>query len=163
MQVLQAALGSGHTTVEFALSSVSAATSHIVGCYRGPEAPLMCQSEAGKTVLVQGVSLDELIFEMGYPKPDFVKLDIEGAEYMALKHCRRMATEIRPTILVELHNPECDEAAADFMKTYSYTALDVNFKQRIHNAKFVHDYRVKSKQFTLLMMPLEKSKPFHVI
>lgn len=142
VRTLQAALGSGHTTVEFFLNDGSAAKSRIVRCYTGPGTASMHGREDGKSVLVQSVSLDNLIFDMGYPEPDFIKIDIEGAEYMALRHCSRMAREIRPTILVELHNRKCDKAAAAFMEAYSYSGINLK----------------PTGQTTLMMVPEEKSR-----
>lgn len=161
VKVFQRALGAGHTTVEYFLSDVATATSHIEGCYRGPQVPSSSHNEMGRMVSLQCVNLDELIFEMGYPRPDFVKLDIEGAESIALQHCRRTAEEVRPLILIELHNPEGDQAAADFMTAYNYVARDVNLGQKNLGRDFVHDYSVHYTQFVLLLVPHERSHDFN--
>lgn len=155
VQLVQMAVGEGHGTVRFVspVCEDAKATSHIDGCYRGKEvSPVPSKGERALSIPCAG--LDELIFEKGYPKPDFLKLDIEGAEAMALQTCDRLAREIRPHILVEVHNPECDEAVSCFMKAYDYGALDVNFGQRVCGTRFVHNYDVKRKQFTLLLTPL---------
>lgn len=62
-------------------------------------------------VTVEGLSLDEFVYDRGNPPPQVVKMDIEGGEVMALPGLRRLLAEARPTMLMELHGPESAQAA----------------------------------------------------
>jgi FkbM family methyltransferase len=52
---------------------------------------------------VDAVSLDEFIYEQGNPIPDFVKIDVEGSEGKVVEGARRLLSERRPTLLLEIH------------------------------------------------------------
>jgi len=64
-----------------------------------------------ETIEVQGISLDQFVFEQGNPAPELVKIDIEGGEVLALPGMRRVLSEFHPVILLELHGPEAAHAA----------------------------------------------------
>ncbi len=50
------------------------------------------------------VSIDWLVYEKNFPKPDFIKMDIEGAEYEAFLGARKVLKEFLPGIIVEVHS-----------------------------------------------------------
>jgi FkbM family methyltransferase len=62
---------------------------------------------------VPTVSLDELIAAQTIPTPDFIKMDIEGAEVLALKGSRALLAKRRTHWLISLHGnaPNTTEAA----------------------------------------------------
>lgn len=62
-------------------------------------------------VTVEGISLDEFVYDRGNPPPQVVKMDIEGGEVLALPGMRRLLAEARPTMMMELHGPESAQAA----------------------------------------------------
>jgi hypothetical protein len=51
---------------------------------------------------------------------------LEGAEKQALGHAAHIFGQVRPLLLLELHNPECDQAAWNFSRYFNYelTSLD---------------------------------------
>lgn len=51
---------------------------------------------------VPTLRLDTLLSSM--PNPDFIKIDVEGAEFMVLKGASRIVTEIRPVFYIEVGN-----------------------------------------------------------
>jgi FkbM family methyltransferase len=59
-------------------------------------------------------TIDQMVAELGLPRLDFIKLDIEGGELDALRGGLRVIRSHRPTILVEM-NPQA--AAAQGSKT----------------------------------------------
>ena len=56
-------------------------------------------------------------------KPDFIKIDVEGAEWKVLEGFRQSIAAILPIMIIELHNPENDRKVADFFKLLPYTML----------------------------------------
>ena len=59
-----------------------------------------------KTNLVPTVTLDDLL-DQG-PAPDIIKMDIEGAEIMALQGGKRLLAEARPVFYVEVGHEQSD-------------------------------------------------------
>jgi len=55
------------------------------------------------TIPVTVVRLDTIVHAEGFAKPDLIKLDVEGAEAMALEGARAMLSDLRPHLIIELH------------------------------------------------------------
>ena len=75
--------------------------------------------ETGKEITVDVESLDNLI-ERGLPAPDFVKIDIEGAESAALAGFRQKIAQTYPSFAIELHTPEEDVRVGTFFAEHGY-------------------------------------------
>jgi FkbM family methyltransferase len=71
-------------------------------------------------ISVPGISLDEFVFGQGNPPPQVVKMDIEGGEVLALPGMRRVLSEARPLMLMELHGPESGRAAWEELTDAGY-------------------------------------------
>lgn len=92
------------------------------------ESPLF--SALAPTVQVEARTLDRLATE-GLPPPQFMKIDIEGAEYDALLGAREILGRHRPLLCISVHEnhrkgveKQCLEFLADF--NYSLTLIDTN-------------------------------------
>jgi hypothetical protein len=81
------------------------------------------------------------------PRPDLIKLDIDGAELWALDYAELLATQVRPLFLVELHNPECDSAAWRFASRWNYKIERFETGEAVDTAESVHG--------TILLTPRE--------
>ena len=57
----------------------------------------------GGELKVETVSLDELVGQGKLPMPDFMKMDIEGAEVRALNGARKLLAQRHPTIFLGTH------------------------------------------------------------
>ncbi len=53
------------------------------------------------------------------PAPDLVKIDIEGAEVAALRGGSRLLSDVRPTLICELHGT--NEAVSSLLESHGYT------------------------------------------
>ena len=60
-----------------------------------------------------------------FGNPDFIKMDIEGAEVAALRGAVRMLQFTRPAWLVELHGPECERDVKGVFKEAGYSLFDL--------------------------------------
>lgn len=69
-------------------------------------------------------SLDDFVYEEGNPPPDFIKLDVEGAEGHALRGARRLLSERRPGLLLEIHG-EPGREVWSLLKELDYTATNI--------------------------------------
>lgn len=72
-------------------------------------------------LLVPIVTLDQLL-EATFP-PDLVKIDVEGAEAAVLEGGRRLLTEVRPRLLVEVAERNADRVGA-ILRAAAYRLLD---------------------------------------
>ncbi|MBC7850502.1 MAG: FkbM family methyltransferase [Chitinophagaceae bacterium] len=78
--------------------------------------------ESGNDIKVKLTTLDDFI-DGGNPKPDFLKIDIEGAESLALHGFEKRVGEILPNFFIELHTPEQDEKVGQFLLKHNYKAF----------------------------------------
>jgi FkbM family methyltransferase len=63
-----------------------------------------------------------------FPAPDFVKIDIEGAELMAVQGAVRLITEIRPKFYIEVGSDVSEQIFKEFQSA-GYVALDPQGKR----------------------------------
>lgn len=78
-------------------------------------------------ITVDGISLDEFCFGQGNPTPQVIKMDIEGGEVMALPGMKRLLTEVRPLLLMELHGPESSRVA---WKTLTEAKYEIRWMEK---------------------------------
>ena len=77
---------------------------------------------------VPTLTLDTLLNT--FPAPDFVKIDVEGAEYMVIQGATRLINEIRPKFYVEVGSDVSSQVLKVF-KSAGYAAYDPQGKKLI--------------------------------
>jgi hypothetical protein len=77
--------------------------------------------DARMRLLVPTLTLDSLLDSQ--PSPDFVKIDIEGAEWMALSGSDRLLSEVRPIFYMEVGDNTATDVYAGFTRA-NYIAVD---------------------------------------
>ena len=135
---VNAGLGAPVGIVEFVLDD--ATNSHLPGTYvGGSEMKAVWQErDAGKQrERVEVVSLDQALLQRKLPAPDLIKIDIDGSEKDALLHGESMFERVRPLVLLELHNPECDRAAWDFSRRYRYELRSAETQELVESPSAV--------------------------
>jgi FkbM family methyltransferase len=119
VQFVNAAIGAPVGEIDFVISHDT--NSHIAGAYIGKDyQDYATRERRDDWIRVCSMSLDEAYSSETIPKPNLIKIDIEGAEVDALPNAHRIATELRPLMILELHNPECDAAAWAFAHSVGY-------------------------------------------
>jgi hypothetical protein len=73
-----------------------------------------------QVIEVPGISLDQFVYQAGNPVPQAIKIDIEGGEVLALPGMRRLISEARPIIFLELHGPEAARVGWHFLTQAGY-------------------------------------------
>lgn len=73
-----------------------------------------------ESIEVEGISIDDFIYQAGNPAPDILKIDIEGGEVLALPGMSRMLHEKHPVVLIELHGQEAAQVGWDLLKNENY-------------------------------------------
>jgi len=68
--------------------------------------------EPGGRQVCRTVSLDKFLVEQGLRPPDFLKIDVEGAELAVLKGAAGILADFRPLLLVEMEEKNLQAAGA---------------------------------------------------
>lgn len=85
----------------------------------GPSSSMGHVSEEGK-LKVESVSLDELVYERRVPHPQYMKVDVEGAELSVLLGARTILDEARPTLFLATHGSEIHRRCCDLLDSLGY-------------------------------------------
>ena len=63
-------------------------------------------------ITVRALTLDDFVYRDGNPAPNFIKVDVEGAEVRVIRGAERVLREARPVVVVEAWRSHWDEVAA---------------------------------------------------
>lgn len=69
---------------------------------------------------VQTVSLDELVLNKKLPPPDLIKMDIEGAEVLALNGSTRVVNEFHPVLIISTHGFDVHQRCCSILESAGY-------------------------------------------
>lgn len=111
--VQQSAVSNEISTQEFKIASHGGQGS-LVGIGR----------ETGTLLQVKTDTLDHFC-TVNNVLPDFIKIDIEGAEGFALQGFNEKVKASYPFFAIDLHTPECDRQAGNFLSTHGYEVYRV--------------------------------------
>lgn len=75
--------------------------------------------EAG-ALTVPVLSLDELLADGAIPRPDYMKIDVEGAELRVLQGACQLIADARPTIFLSVHGEQLRDDCSQFLKARGY-------------------------------------------
>jgi FkbM family methyltransferase len=106
------------SNVEVVEAAVSDRHGH-VRLSSGPSSS-MWHIDAQGDLEVQAVSLDELVLSEKLPPPDVIKMDIEGAEFLALNGSARVVKEFHPALLLSTHGIDVHQKCCRFLKSAGY-------------------------------------------
>lgn len=101
----------------------STCDAHVAQALRKSNVPI--RSEA-----IRITTLDRDIQESALPKPDFIKIDIEGMEIEALRGAARTLSEYRPALFLEMHGETMNlkrkkvDEIVHYLMTAGYTRIE---------------------------------------
>jgi FkbM family methyltransferase len=99
---------------------------------------------SGHTEVVNAISLDEWIKEGQLKKPDIIKMDIEGGEWIALQGMQMILRDVKPVVFIEIASSllsKFGKQASDiynFMNEFGYQAYEVVEQNKL---KLITDFR----------------------
>jgi FkbM family methyltransferase len=125
IQICNCAIGDKDSEVEFNFSSNidngKSSGSFIAGAIT-PYSAYAYKESGFKKIKVHSIKLDDVAKKLGITrKPDIIKIDIEGAENIALEGARELIKDCTPIFLIELHSLE------NILTTYEFF-LQVDYK-----------------------------------
>lgn len=69
---------------------------------------------------VETLTLDDLIERGQVSPPDYIKIDVEGAEMLVLSGARALLAKHHPTIFLATHGPELHQQCCQFLSNLGY-------------------------------------------
>lgn len=137
--VMQMGLGRKRGTLKFVVSDreLALGTAH-------PSIQNRLLKQGGVRVLhIEVDTLDNQIAINNLPKPDFVKIDVEGLEIDVLHGMIQTVSKYKPKLLIELHG-QGEQDIVDFLLSHSYNVYqvedDINITQQNVNMLSGHLY-----------------------
>lgn len=91
-----------------------------MGLLQTVAAPDDINANNGDNEIVQATTLDLFVFDQGYPAPDFIKIDVEGAEGLVLTGGLQTITQYHPVLLIELHGPVHAASVYELLTSMAY-------------------------------------------
>jgi FkbM family methyltransferase len=71
-------------------------------------------------IQIEGVAVDDFVYNSENSAPDMLKMDIEGGEILALPGMSRLLRENHPILMVELHGPDAARITWQLLKEEGY-------------------------------------------
>ena len=75
---------------------------------------------------VKIVRLDDLVSKGGIPPPDYMKIDVEGAELLVLSGAKSLLANYSPTVFLATHGPEVHQHCCLFLNSIGYELQSIN-------------------------------------
>ncbi|MFT3912051.1 MAG: FkbM family methyltransferase [Ferruginibacter sp.] len=124
IELIEKAVSDENGTATFYLENITGQSNSLVKDYRVTK---KIQSKTftelqKNAVEVETIRLDDFVKQRNIKKVDFVKIDIEGAEYMAIKGMQNILDELKPTMMIEV--TENHEALFNLLKGKGYVIVD---------------------------------------
>jgi FkbM family methyltransferase len=94
---------------------------------RGASSAMGHLTESGG-IAVKVVALDEMVAAGELPPPDFMKVDVEGAEYAALKGAQDLLKKYRPVLFLDTHQREAHRPTIALLQELGYDFMILDGK-----------------------------------
>lgn len=78
------------------------------------------------SIRVNVVSLDQLIAEGKVPTPDYIKMDVEGAEVQVLQGAKSLIEKSHPTIFLATHGDDIQRECRQLLSSFGYKLESIN-------------------------------------
>ena len=91
-----------------------------LGLANGDVSASILAADKSDSITVETISVDEIVKRMNLPRVDFIKLDVEGAELLALRGAINTLRQFRPTLSIEATDPVLFEGIRSFLEPLGY-------------------------------------------
>ncbi|MEM8756989.1 MAG: FkbM family methyltransferase [Planctomycetota bacterium] len=111
------AVGDAEGELEFRRSAPGSPKGHLTST--GVEGFNVGEATGDEVMRVPVVTYDSVLGRL--PGPDVIKMEIEGAELLAMAGASRLLADVRPTWLIELHGPACERVVRTTLSDAGYS------------------------------------------
>ena len=113
------------------------------------------------SMMVEGSTLDSVVFERKLPPPDLIKIDVEGAEALVLEGASRLLSAHAPIIILEIHGPASARKTWAILGNLNYRWLKLtgNNRSTVPDKEHLVSYFSKdcwTNHFLLTREPVQK-------
>ena len=77
---------------------------------------------------IETVCIDELVSKGQLPPPDYVKIDVEGAEMLVLSGAKDVLAEWYPTLFLATHGSRTHQQCCQFLESLGYQLQAIDGK-----------------------------------
>ena len=88
-------------------------------------------------IRVTKVSLDEMLAEGALRPPDYMKVDVEGAEYEVLQGARKLLEEHHPILFLDTHQREAHEPVIELLRELGYRFIILDGKSLLETKELI--------------------------
>ncbi len=78
-------------------------------------------AEYTESISVKTISVDDFVYQDSQTPPNIIKLDIEGGEVLALPGMKRLLSEAKPIMMIEMHGPESAKSVFHALTLANYS------------------------------------------
>ena len=133
--------------IESAVSDKSGISSFSEGC----DSSTGHLSQEGN-LKIKTICLDDIIMSGEIPPPDFMKIDVEGAELLVLKGSSLVLTNYSPKIFLSTHSPELSRHCCNLLTSLNYRIKPI-IGSDLYNTTEVFAYKY-NEEITYGTIPL---------
>jgi len=109
------------------------------------EPGLMGHLSGEGSIMVPTATLDSLVAEGKVLPPDYVKMDIEGAELLALRGASRTFQRFRPVLFLATHGREVETECRRLLELWGYDCRNIGAGSNDDRREIVAKFRVSRK------------------
>ena len=121
------------TPVQLALDDHSGSAAFYTGHHAGAGHLAASGPQTGDRIEVSTSMLDEFVYREHHAPPNFMKIDVEGAEGNVLAGAEQVLRNARPIVMVDLHSPDQDLAVGQSLTRAGYVAYRTGDGTRIRH------------------------------
>jgi FkbM family methyltransferase len=134
VQLVEKAVSDNNGTATFYLENITGQSNSLVKDYRVTKkihSKTFVEMKKNE-VQVETIRIDDFVQMNNISRIDFIKIDIEGAEYLAIKGMPNVLATLKPTMMIEV--TENHEALFNLLKDNGYFFID-EFSNKVEEKK----------------------------
>lgn len=134
VQLVEKAVSDNNGTATFYLENITGQSNSLVKDYRVTKkihSKTFVEMKKNE-VQVETIRIDDFVQMNNITRIDFIKIDIEGAEYLAIKGMPNVLATLKPTMMIEV--TENHEALFNLLKDNGYFFID-EFSNKVEEKK----------------------------
>lgn len=141
--------------IQAAISNVSGSTTIYISDddNSGMSGLRSAENFSGQSETVKCLTLDEAVLEYNLPKIDLIKIDVEGSEVNVLQGMKRIRTEQRPLLLIEVSTATLSMYNEKIETIYQILSADQYVAYRVTDSNVLEKISVPQEADLVFFIP----------